>query len=164
VLYPGLVTEATPYLTVGEAARELGMTDDGVRKLIRAGKLRAIKRSERKTLIPRPAFDAYQRKLNGHAVQPIGLQSAVGSLAERTAAFEQDAGMSPEAWGDLQISDDDAAHDDAEGMRLTVSALGLVAERRRAEGVVEIPVSGCADLEYIRASSRLLQPLGLGGQ
>lgn len=157
------MTELTPYLTVKEAARELGITDDGVRKLIRAEKLRAIKRSERKILIPRPAFDAYLRKLNGHAVQPLGRQSAVGSLAERSAAFERDAGMSPEAWVDLQISDDVGAYDDAEGMRLTVSALGLTAERRRAEGFVEVPVRPVADHEHLRNSSMVLLPLGLGG-
>jgi excisionase family DNA binding protein len=157
------MSELTPYLTVKEVAGRLGITDDGVRKLIRAGKVRAVKRSERKTLIPRPAFDAYQRKLNGESGQPIGLQSAVGSLAERTATFEQDAGMSPEDWRNLQISDDDATHDDAEGMRLTVSALGLIAERRRAEGFVEVPVRPVADHEQLRNSSRVLLPLGPGG-
>lgn len=157
------MTEVTPYLTVKEAARELGMTDDGVRKLIRAGKLRAIKRSERKWLVPRPAFGAYQRRLNGDTVQPIGLQSAPGLLADRRAAFERDAGMSPEAWLDLQLADDNLVHDDAQSMGLTVSAHGLVSERR-AEGFTEVPVRPSTYLEYVRSLSMLLQPLGLGAR
>jgi excisionase family DNA binding protein len=156
------MTELKPYLTVKEAATELGMSDDGLRKLIRAGKLRAVKRSERKTLIPRPAFDAYQRNLNGRTIQPIGLKSAVGSLADRSAAFKRDAGVSPEAWLHLQIPDDNVAHDDAEGMGLTVSAFGLVSERR-AEGLVHVPVRPCSDQQHVLDSSRLLLPLGLVG-
>jgi excisionase family DNA binding protein len=150
----------SPYLTVKQAATELGISDDGVRKLIRNGKLRAIKRSERKTLIPRPAFCAYQRKLNGVSIQPNGLKTIDGTLADRSAAFKRDAAMSPQAWLDLQIRDGSFTYDTAEGMGLTVSAYGLVSEGQAA-GLVVIPVRPCVDTERLRASSRALLAVGL---
>jgi excisionase family DNA binding protein len=127
------VTEATvaetPYLTVKEAAAALGMSEDGVRKLIRRQKLRAIKRSERKTLIPRPAFNAYVRKLNGDAPQPLGMAVAEGALPERVTAFMLQAGKEPRQWLNDWLSAE-PGQDDAESMDLAVSVVGLVAEQR----------------------------------
>jgi excisionase family DNA binding protein len=122
------VTE-TPYLTVKEAAAALGISEDGVRKLIRREKLRAIKRSERNTLIPRPAFNAYVRKLNGGAPQPLGMAVAEGALAERVAAFMLKADKEPRQWLNDWLSDE-PGQDDAESVGLAVSAVGLVAEQR----------------------------------
>lgn len=127
------MTEATvaetPYLTVKEAAAALGMSEDGVRKLIRRQKLRAIKRSERKTLIPRPAFNAYVRKLNGDAPQPLGMAVAEGALPERVTAFMLQAGKEPRQWLNDWLSAE-PGQDDAESMDLAVSVVGLVAEQR----------------------------------
>jgi excisionase family DNA binding protein len=122
------VTE-TPYLTVKEAAAALGISEDGVRKLIRREKLRAIKRSERNTLIPRPAFNAYVRKLNADGPQPLGRAAAEGTLAERVAAFVDEAGKEPRQWLDDWLSAG-PGHDDAKSADLAVSAVGLVAEQR----------------------------------
>ena len=127
------MTEATvaetPYLTVKEAAAALGMSEDGVRKLIRRQKLRAIKRSERKTLIPSPAFNAYVRKLNGDAPQPLGMAVAEGALPERVTAFMLQAGKEPRQWLNDWLSAE-PGQDDAESMDLAVSVVGLVAEQR----------------------------------
>jgi excisionase family DNA binding protein len=127
------VTETTvteiPYLTVKEAAAALGISEDGVRKLIRREKLRAIKRSERNTLIPRPAFNAYVRKLNGDAPQPLGMAVAEGALAERVAAFMLQAGKEPRQWLNDWLSAE-PGQDDAESVDIAVSAVGLVAEQR----------------------------------
>jgi hypothetical protein len=105
------------------------MSEDGVRKLIRRQKLRAIKRSERKTLIPRPAFNAYVRKLNGDAPQPLGMAVAEGALPERVTAFMLQAGKEPRQWLNDWLSAE-PGQDDAESMDLAVSVVGLVAEQR----------------------------------
>lgn len=122
---------AKPYLTVKEAASELGITDDGVRKLIARGKLPAIRRSERNILIPGPAFNAYVRRINGDT-QPAPMRPRVQrDLATRLTEFERDTGKTPQQW----LTDWDRAApelDTAEGMAFTVSAAGLVAEQRAA--------------------------------
>jgi excisionase family DNA binding protein len=122
---------ASPYLTVREAASELGITDDGVRKLIARGKLPAIKRSERNTLIPRPAFESYVRRINGQSIPPGERLRAQRDLVTRLAEFERDAGKTPQQW----LTDWASAGpelDTAENMALAVSAVGLVAEQRAA--------------------------------
>ena len=125
------MTELTPYLTVKEAAGELGISDDGVRKLISRGKLRTVKRSERTTLIPRPAFIAYQRKLNGDVRVPLGRARAGGCLDERLAAFSLRAGgQTPGDWLSVWVGDEDPDHDTADDMELAVSAFGLLLEQR----------------------------------
>jgi excisionase family DNA binding protein len=121
------------YLTVKEAASALAMTDDGVRKLIRSGRIRAIKQSERKTLIPRPAFDAYVRKINGQTTQPLGRAKAAGSLNERLAAFQRDAGMAPDEYLSAWLKSGSQS-ETADEMALAVAAFGLVAEQRAANG------------------------------
>jgi excisionase family DNA binding protein len=119
----------TPYLTVHDAAEVLGISDDGVRKLIRRGKLRAIRRSERGILIPRPAFEAYRRKISGAVLEPPRLPdlAATGTLEARAAAFELETGRTPEQWvAGWKRSDDDSAGT----MRTAVTAVGLLAEQR----------------------------------
>lgn len=124
----------SPYLTVKEAAVELGITDDGVRKLIARQKLRAVKRSERNTLIPRPAFNAYIRKINGEQPAPAGRVQAVGGLTERLTAFERETGRAPAAWLEAWLRNDaSSAADDSASMELAVSAFGLVAEQREGD-------------------------------
>lgn len=56
------------FLTVEEVATRLGISASGVHKLIQRDKLKAIKRSERKTLVPEPALKAYLAKINGRGV------------------------------------------------------------------------------------------------
>lgn len=121
---------ASPYLTVKDAAEALGITADAVRKHVRNGKLPAIKRSERTTLIPRPAFDAYVRKLNGETPKPLGRALPEGSLAERLAAFKAEAGASPEQWLKRWLNAADASEDTGMSMRLAIAAVGLIAEAR----------------------------------
>lgn len=137
----------TPYLTVKEAAEALGITDDGVRKIIRRGALRAIRKSERNTLIPRPAFEAYQRKLDGAMPPAFGRTVTTGDLAERIAAFGQETGQLPAQWLAAWAADGDADQDSATNMALAVSAVGLVAEQRartaqQAQGQARVGVVG----------------------
>ncbi len=144
------------YLTVKEAASALAITDDGVRKLIRRGSIRAIKQSERKTLIPRPAFDAYVRKINGQHTQPLGRAKADGSLHERLAAFQCDAGMRPDEYlsGWLKAG---SQSETADEMALAVAAFGLVAEQRAANG------PGLSESAHVTAEDyRILQGISSG--
>jgi excisionase family DNA binding protein len=120
----------SPYLTVKDAADVLGITADAVRKHIRNGKLPAVKRSERTTLIARPAFDAYVRKLNGETAKPLGRAVPVGDLTERLAAFKDEAGSSPESWLKRWLNEVDSSEDTEANMRLAIAAVGLVAEAR----------------------------------
>jgi excisionase family DNA binding protein len=128
----------SPYLTVKEASAELGISEDGVRKLIARQKLRAIKRSERNTLIPRPAFDAYLRKINGSSLTRPGRAQPVGDLSERLTAFELETGLMPADWLREWLAKDAAdAVDDSMSMGLAVSACGLVAEQREAHKLMQ---------------------------
>lgn len=127
----GIMTEA-PYLSVKEAAAVLDISDDGVRKLIRRKKLRAVKRSERKTLIPRPAFDAYIRKLNGETPAALGRAMPIRGLPERLAAFELEAGKTPHDWLRDWLDQRGSDADEAMAMHLAVTAFGLLSEERSA--------------------------------
>ncbi len=51
------------YLTVPQVAAELDMSPDGVYKLIKRGRLPAIRRSERGLRVSRVALAAYLRRL-----------------------------------------------------------------------------------------------------
>lgn len=128
---------STPFLTAGEVAEELGMTRDGVYKLVRRGKLKAIRRSERQMLVSRLALDAYRRRLEGQGPdtrRPHGRHS----LAELRAAFQRDTGRTPEDWiADWKTGD---VEDSADNVRLTVQALGL-----RGEGSDEARKSSVPD-------------------
>jgi excisionase family DNA binding protein len=53
-------------LTVAEVAAELEMTNDGVYKLIKRGKLEGVRRSERGLRVPQAALAGYQRRLVDH--------------------------------------------------------------------------------------------------
>ncbi len=112
----------SPYLTVAEVARELHMSDDGVRKLIRKGKLKALRLSERKTMVPRTALAGYQRRLSG---QPdVGFEMPeLADPVELAKQFEQSTGCSPEAW--LLAWKQDELEDSSENMELMVQASAL---------------------------------------
>lgn len=114
------------HLTVPEVAAELEMTPDGVYKLIRRGKLKAVRLSERKTLVPRPALDSYRRRLNGE--QPdLTRPTSELSVAELREHFEGETGVSPEQW--VEDWKRDRIEDSAENMQLLVLALGLRPEQ-----------------------------------
>src|SRR5437660_10724271 len=91
------MTDPSPYLTVAEVASELRMSDDGVRKLIRKGKLKALRLSERRTIIPRAALGAYQRRVGGEAEVQFQMPE-LGDPGKLAELFERATGYSPEAW------------------------------------------------------------------
>jgi excisionase family DNA binding protein len=116
------MTDPMPYLTVAEVAGELRMTNDGVRKLIRKGRLKALRVSERRTMIPRAALSAYQRRLGGQA--EVGFQMPeLGDHVELAQRFERATGYSPEAW--LLAWKHDQLEDTRENMELMVEASAL---------------------------------------
>ncbi len=118
-----------PYLTIAEVASELGLTRSGVYKLIKRGRLKAIRRTERSLRVSRLALDAYRRGVRGEPADG-GLEPEV-SQDELRAEFERATGVSPEEWERRWKADQ--LDDTAENMRLTVRALGLrAAERSRA--------------------------------
>ena len=116
------MTDPTPYLTVAEVARELRMSDDGVRKLIRKGKLKALRLSERKTMIPRAALSAYQRRLSGQTEVRFQMPE-LSDPVELARRFEQMTGYSPEEW--LLAWKHDELEDSSENMDLMVQASAL---------------------------------------
>ncbi len=119
---------ATPYLRVAEVADDLGISTSGVYKLIQRGKLRAIRRSERGTLVPRIALDAYRRRLEHQPSAPPPLAVEDVDLATRVQRFRDVTGSEPDGW--IEAWKADRIEDTAENMRLLIQALGIVAEQR----------------------------------
>ncbi len=117
----------SPYLTVAEAAAELSMTPDGVRKLIKRRVLRATKLSERKTLISWAALRAYQARLNGDGPEPVITRADPDDLA---AAFATETGMTPNDW--LAVYKNDHFDDTVQNMALLARAASLVASASAA--------------------------------
>src|SRR5436190_16044227 len=113
----------SPYLTVSEAADLLEMTPQGVRALIGKGRLRAFKRSERKTLVPRFAIDAYQARLNGGGPTSVD-DEVLAPLSTRLDHFESRTGCDPAQWLDQWRTD--PGRDTSEAMRVTIAALALL--------------------------------------
>lgn len=115
-------------LTVAEVAKELGISDDGVRKLIRRGRLRASRRSAHQTRVSRLALAAYRAEIN-RPIEPMQV-IYVDSLPDLLSDFVADAGMDPAAWTDRWRAGD--FEDTAENMALLVRAVGLEAMLRDA--------------------------------
>lgn len=112
------------YLTVAEVAAELDMTNDGVYKLIKRGKLEGVRRSERGLRVPQAALAAYQRRL---AERPRTVSIAFTSTAHAGAAFEAATGVSAAEWQRRWKADE--IEDTVDNMILTIRALVvLVAE------------------------------------
>lgn len=128
-----------PYLTVPEVASELGLTPSGVYKLIKRGRLKAIRRTERGLRVSRLALDAYRRAVERDAFVDRGPQLE-GSLGDLRADFEREAGLSPEEWERRWKADE--LDDSAENMRFTVRALGLRAEEWGGLGLTNETVLG----------------------
>lgn len=117
-----------PYLSVGEVSTELGISKSGVYKLIQRGRLRAIKRSERGTLIPRLALDAYRRRLEGGALSTPAVAEETGDIGALASAFSHETGIGPQEWVDAWKAD--RLEDSAENMRRTIRALAILAAQR----------------------------------
>ena len=124
----------SPYLTIPQVAAELDITTDGVYKLIKRGKLAAIRRSERGMRVSRAAFDAYQRRLHNDDGTPLVAPSELNSeLDGLQAEFEHDTGLTPREWERKWKAQE--IEDSAENMRLTIRALTLqLAEQQRPTG------------------------------
>lgn len=131
------------YLTVPQVAAELDMSPDGVYKLIKRGRLPAIRRSERGLRVSRVALAAYLRRLRQREVgRRVGgvLQGdaavdvsdaqareegeANANLAQLRAEFERETDLSPHEWERRWKADE--LEDSAENMRLAIRALGLL--------------------------------------
>ena len=59
----GINHPAEELLTVDYVARHLNVSDEQVRRLIRAGKMRAVMVGPRGTRIPRPSYESYRQQL-----------------------------------------------------------------------------------------------------
>lgn len=114
----------SPYLTASEVAEELGISTSGVYKLIKRGRLPAIRLSERGLRVSRLALEAYQRRLQrgGSDLPPIRYSNK--SIAELQAEFEAETGMSPSEWE--QRWQAEQIEDSAENMRIAVRAMSLL--------------------------------------
>ena len=118
-------TIGTPYLTVPEVAETLGISTDGVYKLIRREKLPALRLSERGVRVSRWALDAYRESLNGGP--DVSLPDDTFDQEEQLSAFRDRTGMSPEDWVAGWKSDSIA--DSAENNALLMQALALRGQR-----------------------------------
>ncbi len=124
------------YLTVPQVAAELAMSSDGVYKLIKRGRLPAIRRSERGLRVSRVALAAYLRGLQQGEVPDVGVREVeeVDLDVDRLRTeFERETGLSPRAWERRWRADE--LEDTAAHMRLAIRALGLLlAERGSGSG------------------------------
>lgn len=127
--------EKKPYLTPSEVARELDCTPRNVQKLIKDGKLPALKKSERKTVVSRWALETYLRKINGQPRLVTEVIVDAKTLAEQFSA--QSGGMTPRAFY-LEFKAGRVA-DTSQNMGLLVTAIALGAG---GDGASEELVSG----------------------
>lgn len=132
---------ATPYLRVAEVADELGISTSGVYKLIQRGKLRAIRRSERGTLVPRIALDAYQRRLTHGAPVPSPPAIEDDDVATGIRRFRDATGSEPEEWVEAWRAD--RIEDTAENMRHLIQALGILTEQRE-QATLDVAAAGAS--------------------
>lgn len=114
------------FLTVEQVAHELEMTKDGVYKLIKRGKLKAIRLSERNIRVSDVALAAYRRRLSRGDADPAA--TTLPAVEPRTFqelldAFVRDTGQTPEQWCEAWKRDD--IDDSPENQRRTMSALAL---------------------------------------
>lgn len=122
---------ASPYLTAAEVAGELGVTTSGVYKLVKRGKLPAVKLSERGMRISRLALEAYQRRLQHGGPNTPSPNYSTKSLDEVRTEFEAEVGMSPAEWERRWRNEQ--IEDSAENMRLTLRAMSLLLHGDRSD-------------------------------
>jgi excisionase family DNA binding protein len=121
------------YLTVAEVAAELEMTNDGVYKLIRRGKLEGVRRSERGLRVPQEALAAYQRRL---AKRPHTVSIELTSASHARADFEAATGVSAAEWRRRWKADE--IEETVDNMLLTIRALVLLVAEARG-GIADGP-------------------------
>lgn len=123
-VYTVLMAQTTdsPYMTVPEVAETLGITADGVYKLIKRDKLPAMRLSERGLRVTRWALEAYRESLNGRGPDTRLPEDRFNADELRTA-FEAQTGMTPADWVTAWKRDEVA--DSAENNTLLVQALAL---------------------------------------
>ena len=125
-----LMTMQAAYLTVPQVATELDISTDGVYKLVKRGKLAAIRRSERGMRVSRVALDAYQRRLRNGKVPSVSTPELNIELDGLHAEFERDTGLTAREWERRWKAEE--IEDSTENMRLTIRALTLrLAEQQR---------------------------------
>lgn len=121
------MSETKPgFLTVEQVARELELSKDGVYKLIKRGKLKAIRLSERNIRISDVALAAYRRRVSRGDTDPADVALAPHesrTYQELLGAFVHDTGHTPEQWCEAWKRDD--LEDSPENQRRTMSALAL---------------------------------------
>jgi excisionase family DNA binding protein len=118
-------TTENAYLTVPEVAETLGISTDGVYKLIRREKLPALRLSERGVRVTRWALEAYREALNGRP--DTSLPDDTFDYEEQLSAFEDQSGMSPDDWVAAWKSDSIA--DSPENNARLMQALALRGQR-----------------------------------
>ena len=125
-----LITMQNAYLTVPQVAAGFDISTDGVYKLIKRGKLAAIRRSERGMRVSRVALDAYQRRLR-HGITPsVSPPEPNVEMNGLHAEFERDTGLTAREWERRWKAEE--IEDSTENMRLTVRALTLqLAEQQK---------------------------------
>lgn len=109
-------------LTVPQAAGRLGMTPDGVYKLIQRGKLDAVRLSARKTRVSQQALDAYIARHQATVAQ-FRDQTPTGDVRVPREQFLEQTGQTPEQW--LAAWKRDEIADTAENGQLLVRAVAL---------------------------------------
>src|SRR4051794_4867697 len=87
----------TEPLTVPQAADELGMSADGVYKLIQRGKLHAVRTSARKTRITRTALTEYIQRQQA-TVERFRATDPVTDHETLHQQFVEQTGLTPEQW------------------------------------------------------------------
>jgi excisionase family DNA binding protein len=137
----------SPYLTISEVSAELEISKDGVYKLVKRGKLPAIRLSERGMRISRLALDAYKRRLRGE--QPLLHSSLDYESAENAEQlrdeFDHQTGMTPQEWDRRWRANE--IEDSADNMQLTIRALALLLAEQ-AEGEHHSAFEAEAAAEY----------------
>jgi excisionase family DNA binding protein len=124
------MTMQNAYLTVPQVAAELDITTDGVYKLVKRGKLPAIRRSERGMRISRIAFDAYRHRLRHGETPSVSTPKLNVEMNGLHAEFEHETGFSAREWERRWKAEE--IEDSAENMSLTIRALTLhLAEQQK---------------------------------
>jgi excisionase family DNA binding protein len=121
----------TAYLTISEVATELDISADGVYKLIKRGKLPAIRRSERGLRVSRVALDAYQRRVRGDSTPIPEIRLIDTGIEELRTRFEHETGLSPHEWERRWKAEE--IEDSSENMQLAIRALGLLIAERKGQ-------------------------------
>ena len=111
------------YLPIPQVAVELDISTDGVYKLIKRGKLPAIRRSERGMRVSRAALDAYQRRLHNGDMPSAFTPKPNTDMNTLHTEFERDTGLSPREWERQWKAEE--IEDTTENMRLTIRAMTL---------------------------------------